>query len=117
MKVFDALKARSSDRANGYLNLEDELMSAFDQQKAKRTRLAKLAVVGVVCLLVTGAAAEAATGFLRSIIKSVTLDTGNGPQPVTEYQTTENPDGSVNVTVALPEGQTSGTVTVDASNE
>ena len=114
-KVFDVLKARSRERANLNLELEEELMSVFDQQKLSRSRYVRLATAGVLVLLVTGAAAEAATGFISTKIKSVMLNTGSGPKPVTEYQTKENPDGSVTVTVGLTEGATSGTVTVDAT--
>ena len=114
-KVFDVLKARSSERANRTLDLEEELMSVFDQQKQSRSRFLKLAIACTVCLLVSGAVAEATTGVLSSMIKRVTLDTGNGPQPVTEYQSQDNPDGSTTVTVTLPEGATSGTVKVEAT--
>ena len=116
-KVFDVLKARSGERANQPLDLENELMSVFDQQKQNRSRFTKLAIAASLAVVVTGAAAEAATGVISSMIKSVTLDTGNGPQPVKQYQTTENPDGSKTVTVKLPEGKKSGTVTVNATGK
>lgn len=116
-KVFDVLKARSSERVNHTLDLENELMSVFDQQKRSRSRFVKLAIAASVGLLVTGAATEAATGVISSMIKSVSLDTGNGPQPVTQYQTSENPDGSKTVTVKLPDGKKSGTVTVNATGK
>ncbi len=116
-KVFDVLKSRSSERGNSTYDLENELMSLFDQQKQRRSRFPKFAIAACLGLLVTGAAAEAATGVISSMIKSVTLDTGNGPQPVRKYQTTENPDGSKTVTVTLPEGAKSGTVTVNATGK
>lgn len=115
--VFDALKVRSSERTNHNLDLEKELMNVFDQQKQRQSRTLKLALAGLVCLIVTASVAEAATGVFSSIIKRVTLDTGNGPQPITEYQTKENADGSTTVTVTLPEGETSGTVTVEATGQ
>ena len=116
-KVFDVLKARSGERADQYLDLEEELMSVFDQQRQRRSRFAKLAIVSVVGLCVTGAVAEAASGVLSSMIKSVTLDTGSGPRPVTGYQTKLNPNGNVDITVTLPVGENSGTVTVDATGK
>lgn len=114
MKVFDVLRARSRERVNLDLDLEDTLMKVHDQQRQKRSRVFKVAMFALVGLLVTGTVAEAATGVIRSMIKRVTLDTGNGPQVITDYQATENADGSETVTVTLPEGQTSGTVTVEA---
>lgn len=115
MKVFDVLRARSGERVDLNLELELELMNVYEDQKVKRSRFTKIATVAVACLLVTGVVAEASTGVLRNLIKSVTLDTGSGPQPVTEYRAVENSDGSLTVTVPLPEGQQSGTVTVNAS--
>lgn len=113
-EVFDVLKARSRERVNFDLDLEDRLMNVHDQQRQKRSRVFKMAVFALVGLLVTGTAAEAATGVISSMIKRVTLDTGNGPQVITDYQATVNSDGSETVTVTLPEGQTSGTVTVES---
>ena len=115
MKFFDVLRARSGERVDPNLELELELMKIYKDQNAKRSRFTKISAIAVVCLLVTGVVAEASSGVLTNLIKSVTLDTGSGPQPVTEYQAVENSDGSVTVTVPLPEGQQSGTVTVNAS--
>lgn len=115
--ALDVLKLRSAGRMNPNPELEENLMSVHDQQVASRSRNFKIVLIALAGLLATGVVAEAATGALSSLIYRVALDTGSGPQPVTDYDAKDNGDGSVTVTVALPEGQQSGVVTVETKGK
>ena len=109
--AFETLKARSLGRANHNPELEEQLMTIQQQMSRRRwPRITSIVAMVVLCIVATGIA-EATTGVLSSLIRSVQVDMGNGFQPTDDYDYTVNPDGSIDVSVDVPAGE-SGEVTV-----
>ena len=74
--AFETLKARSTERVSPNLNLEERLMSIQEQQGQRRMpRVASVLTVLAMCIVGTGMA-EATTGIVSSLIRSVQVDTG-----------------------------------------
>ncbi len=100
------LKARACDRVDYDVELEEQLMKIQNRMGGKRrSHLAKFAVAAVLCLMATGVA-EATTGVISSMVRTVYVDYGDGSglQPTENYRATTNPDGSTEVTLDVPEG-------------
>ncbi len=71
-KAFQGLKARSSERADCDLDLEERMMKEFaNAKRPKMSRVTWAAVVAVLCVTVAGVSVAATGGFSR-ILKNFT---------------------------------------------
>ena len=87
-KAFGLLKARSCERAEHQLELEEKLMSMQNSRNGWRSSLlVKVAAVAILAVIVVGVA-EATTGAVSTVMMTVFFDSDD---------VTINEDGSVTI--------------------